>query len=607
MLDGAIMNIAKTPIAEPKANLGLRHPNSPSMKKENQFDSAKDDQSFQGSLDKKMDQRDRREMKTPQPKQEKSYQASEAERRSRPENREPQEVRESQATRQTSRIPVERVGQKSEKESLMEEGEVIPLELGGAQNALSMWNPTKQGSEPVLEFMDSMESEFGIEPDRLISAFGELSDAQLMQSPEESMDAYLQKLDIPEDQMGEAEDLYQKLLGAMRQQKVEKQDNTKLVPLELKSALGEMKNLDKPIPLKQGGLEALNKKFFDVYPNQFGRQTEQNSMMNGERSASLQAMGFLPKEEGNFVRQEQSIPVDSQAMSTEEALWAQNLQETKNKQDRSMWPVAGMAGAMVGAGADSSADSVETPQWLRKLTIDGEAGTEDLSASKNEYASLAENESFDGSSSENFDGESSTGNMMLGDTNAGSKTEKFAKILAAGGPAAADAKADAGDSQGVESLVKNVQLLHKKGGGEMKVHLNGDGMGDLQLKVAVNEGKVDIQMLTANKETKKILEQDLGALKLELGEKKIDLNEIKVDVAKDMKNQLDQQLADQRREETRQFWQQFKEENDMKKAMSVNMGLSSYQAKDPNRLEDRSGSANNYRSSNLSSRLNVVA
>ena len=141
----------------------------------------------------------------------------------------------------------------------------------------------------------------------------------------------------------------------------------------------------------------------------------------------------------------------------------------------------------------------------------------------------------------------------------------------------------------------------------MKVHLNGDGMGDLQLKVAVNEGKVDIQMLTANKETKKILEQDLGALKLELGEKKIDLNEIKVDVAKDMKNQLDQQLADQRREETRQFWQQFKEENDMKKAMSVNMGLSSYQAKDPNRLEDRSGSANNYRSSNLSSRLNVVA
>jgi flagellar hook-length control protein FliK len=452
-----------------------------------------------------------------------------------------------------------------------------------------------------------MESEFGIEPDRLISAFGHLSDAQLMQSPEKSMDAYLSQLNLADGEMPRAEELYSKLLVDMRMQKIGKQDNTNLIPVELQSAMSEMQTLQKPVALDKAGIEGMNEKFFNVYPNHFGRPLQASNPEQG----NLAQAGFMPNAEGQFVPDatqamnpdEAALSQDSQnPVDTADALWAQRIgQKAAEKEESGNLLGLATAGA-AGAGAISEMDApdAEVPEWLSKLNeVNVEPEAEAKITAKADDSSNFD----DGNSQGSSEGNSSLLNPEGTATKSGA--DKFAKVLATG--TAANSASSQSESEGVESIVKNVQLLKNRGGGEMKVQLNQEGLGDVQLKVAVNEGKVNIQMLTENKDAKKLLESDLGALKVELGDKKIDLSEIKVDVAKDLKNSLEQQLQDQRREETRQFWQQFKEENDAKRAMAVNMGLNSYTKKDPDSINDRTEQAARYRSSNLDTRLNIVA
>lgn len=112
-----------------------------------------------------------------------------------------------------------------------------------------------------------------------------------------------------------------------------------------------------------------------------------------------------------------------------------------------------------------------------------------------------------------------------------------------------------------EEIVKNAQLLVKKGGGEMKMQLN-DGGADLQLKVVVNEGKVDVQLMTDSSQMKKQLESDLGQLKASMLDQKLDLQSIKIETSQDAsRQQLDQQMADQQREQARNFLKDFREQN----------------------------------------------
>lgn len=612
MIDGAIMNIASTQANESQSSLGLRHQKAPSMKKGKDLGSNEKDDSFQKNLRSKLDQRDRHSDNAPQKKAssspEKAPQSSANERTN---NERPVQSSSQRPERQQSVHPPKVENTRVSQKPLQEEVTRPEVNVEAMENSLLLWNQAQENS-PVLKFMDSMESEFGVEPERLIEAFGGLTDAQLMQSPEDSMESYLKQLSIPEDQMGNAKDMYQKLLTDMRFKKVGQQDNTKLIPMELQSALSEMTELKEPMALEKQGIANLNKRFFDVYPNQFGRPLQDEKPM----AVDMQARSFMPNAEGKFdeimsegMIPKQTNPLEKAPVSTQDALWANAIQhpaqqQTAANENSNLFPgmAMGAAAGLADASTNVEAPDAEVPEWLSKLSNGSLDANQDSSElSRNDSSAFSDEGSSQG---ENLDGQNSSN--LMGDGNA-SKTqnEKFAKILATGGAAEAG-KADA-EPEGVESIVKNVQLLSKKGGGEMKVQLNQEGLGEMQLKVAVNEGKVNIQMITDNKDTKKLIEGDLSALKMELGEKKIDLSEIKVDVAKDMKNQLDQQMADQKREETRQFWQQFRQENEAKRAMSMNMGLNSYQAKDPNSIEDRGPSASSYRSSNLSSKLDIVA
>lgn len=113
----------------------------------------------------------------------------------------------------------------------------------------------------------------------------------------------------------------------------------------------------------------------------------------------------------------------------------------------------------------------------------------------------------------------------------------------------------------VPDLVDKAQIMVHEGGGEMKVTLTPEGMGEVAMKVSVNEGKVQVQMITESDEAKKLIERQLGELKSQLHSNNLSLDTIKIDTATNLGKQLEQQYQDAQRQATQTAWEQFRQDN----------------------------------------------
>jgi len=122
-------------------------------------------------------------------------------------------------------------------------------------------------------------------------------------------------------------------------------------------------------------------------------------------------------------------------------------------------------------------------------------------------------------------------------------------------------KATAADMQSnVNEIISQAQFLAKKGGGEMKVSLNPDGLGEVNLKVKMTDGRLNVEMVTSNSEVKHLLERGLGDLKENLALHKLHLDSVKIDSPKDLSQHMDQNQNGDRGLEQR-FLSDFMEQN----------------------------------------------
>jgi flagellar hook-length control protein FliK len=118
-----------------------------------------------------------------------------------------------------------------------------------------------------------------------------------------------------------------------------------------------------------------------------------------------------------------------------------------------------------------------------------------------------------------------------------------------------------GQPVAVPDLIEHARLMVHKGGGDMKVTLSPDGLGQVAMKVSVDQGKVNVQMITESDEAKKLIERQLGDLKTQLASHHLQLSDIKVDTATNLGRQLEQQYHDAQRQATQQAWEQFNQNN----------------------------------------------
>ncbi|MCB0407057.1 MAG: flagellar hook-length control protein FliK [Bdellovibrionales bacterium] len=116
-------------------------------------------------------------------------------------------------------------------------------------------------------------------------------------------------------------------------------------------------------------------------------------------------------------------------------------------------------------------------------------------------------------------------------------------------------------SGNVKEIVSQANYLIKNGGGEMKIALNPEGMGQVKLKVAVQDGQVNVEMVTESHEAKKLLEKGLGDLKATLASHKLNVDNIKVDFSGQIAKQFDHAHDEAQRQSAQQFMEQFSQQN----------------------------------------------
>jgi flagellar hook-length control protein FliK len=131
---------------------------------------------------------------------------------------------------------------------------------------------------------------------------------------------------------------------------------------------------------------------------------------------------------------------------------------------------------------------------------------------------------------------------------------------AAAGAAATKAPTSGENETNIRQLMNQAQYLIKKGGGEVKVQMSPEGMGPIHLKVALQDGKVNVQMSATTDEAKKTIESSLADLKTSLAAHKLSVDHVKVDVVNNTstdtatQNQMNNHAG---RDNARQFWNQF--------------------------------------------------
>lgn len=80
----------------------------------------------------------------------------------------------------------------------------------------------------------------------------------------------------------------------------------------------------------------------------------------------------------------------------------------------------------------------------------------------------------------------------------------------------------------VDEVMNQAKYLVTKGGGEMTVKMSPEGMGEVHLKVILQEGKINIEMNTQDKSVKKLIEESLSDLKSSLASQQMKLDHVKI-------------------------------------------------------------------------------
>lgn len=121
-------------------------------------------------------------------------------------------------------------------------------------------------------------------------------------------------------------------------------------------------------------------------------------------------------------------------------------------------------------------------------------------------------------------------------------------------------------TENLSKITNAAESLAGKGGGEMKVILTPEGMGTIQLKVKMQDGKLQVEMKAENRDSQRLIESSLNELKQSLSAHRLSVDSVKVDVGGDFTRQesaqsFSQPQFDMGREQAGQFMNFFREGN----------------------------------------------
>lgn len=160
-------------------------------------------------------------------------------------------------------------------------------------------------------------------------------------------------------------------------------------------------------------------------------------------------------------------------------------------------------------------------------------------------------------------------------------------------------------SANIDNIISSASTIIKDGGGEMKMQLNPEGLGTIDLKVGVDKGQVSVEIITQDQNVKKMFEDNIFDIRAALETKNLKVDTFHVGVSEHFDQNFGQQMAQQQfneREFARNFMGQFRDERQALRSPSIDNILHNPNSMGPQR-EGLSAAS----TKNLNGRLNLIA
>lgn len=118
------------------------------------------------------------------------------------------------------------------------------------------------------------------------------------------------------------------------------------------------------------------------------------------------------------------------------------------------------------------------------------------------------------------------------------------------------------NAQNTNEIVKQAEFLVKDGGGTAKIRMTPEGMGTVDLRVTMQDGKVQVELNTADPQAKKLLQDSITDLRSSLASHNFNLDHVKINNMSAMadlsqQNSNSQSFLNQHHSGQNQNWNQF--------------------------------------------------
>jgi len=409
-----------------------------------------------------------------------------------------------------------------------------PISEIKAEGSVDLGVKVSDQTQPVLKFLKGMQENFGISPQQVMKALGELDPQIMLQTPHQAMTPLFEKLGIQPKQFTKAQILFTEMLTDMEKVNPEAFKGKLAMGAGAAGAGSQMINssdlpAQMPGKLMEKPMSAPKSTLDQLIEQKIARRAVEPQNMKG-------AMAQMPQQPQMNIGQ--VFNVEQTAMPSDDLVALNKLQEIDPNlriEDIKMNP------------------NKVSEQFTSSASIlgGGAAVTALATAEKDQQKDMSEEEMKEGFADQIA--------QMPGDKKLDGQ---FAvnKLAPATGAALAG-QPNQLSNENVEKLISGSQTLIKKGGGEMKIQLNPEGLGKIHLNIKVQDGQVGVQMMADTHEAKKLLETSMSDLKIGLADHKLQLNQMKVDVSEQASQNMNQN-HDFKREEARDFLGQFRQFNE---------------------------------------------
>ena len=494
-------------------------------------------------------------------------------------------------------------------------------------------------------FLRKMEDELGIDASQIVAAFSQLSAAELMAPPEETVGRVLDQMGLEGERRGKALFLFQDMLkqssssnmaeylkGSDRQLSLEVLSRSEARKKRISESIDKMsKNffVDNQAVAKEGQNEGTS----NLAAGAAMGTAADGTLSSGAAQPGAAAWGAKPSTmaasagwgaAGSDVAQgfsqqmgagAQVLPegmeavVEPAAMATDQIDISSELAEsaTDGGQDSGIEELVTNKSTGNSAYMDFDPEvTSELESILGKANIQNAANASGGSTEAGEAAAAASM----GMASQENDAEGD-GSQLEGQTEfeMGPQGKTGAESLGKGDFVAAAPKMNkTQETQNVREVIDQAQVMVRNGGGKMKIKMSPEGMGEVTLKVATEGGRVNIEMIASNSDTKRLLEKGLGDLKETLASHKLNVDLVKVGSAEQTSKHMDQQLQDQQQRFAQQFMNEFRHGNQSFREGFVGLpGIRNYKSQTQDDASNQGLTPHQIKARKSARRLDLVA